>query len=967
MTMPHQSVEAQHIQRFCNEHFPGLELLPPMMEQLLWIQANTVNTSHSNTRMDVATIDINIEVKRTLTRLFCMTLLIKGDDSAYQQFTAAQLETVTLSREKFKQLSDFIQRLSPTSQQCLLATCFITKSDKAEALAKKEWPAGKVLSTDSEQFITDVVTHRASLFPICELLDSDALNLFPFAFYENAHLRHMLDMEGGYNMLHSIKEGIQNGKITREQLDLWFARWMINIAGLDGHVENSKGSMYLTEPVAQCIFALKAELEQLWNNPGHPVVDNYLAFRAAQLNVTTPYIAYLGALMRRYTPAIGQEIQQWFDALSPQTQAEYLAAFDRQLKTTKVTSTFKPTILVTLLDLGCSVSEALTLFSHIELHAMQVYNQGVQEGIIPEKTPLCYRDTAFKDSLLFIRDLYRLCGKLPIIDINAKGQITPRPSSIYIAGNWLNLNKKQTVMLVKHWYLAGLLEKGYFSSTLRYLQVPEKQIEHILHVLNNCISDEPGISDNDRFNAEKFCNLFYPDDERFVVIALALFEYFQQNHFSKGEHKEASMAVCTTYTREHKESIEQMAKTFNLIEEVKLANDADITLIIGGRSKTNQVYLNRYQLERASHQLGVAYVFLSTRKLLPDENLSAKEMVDVFKLPSAKAGDYFTYLREEYLTKYNDYLSAQLGKRVEMTELTEGLALFERCDFFRRQDPSFTPEFVYTETPNSDDFYPKAIQRALTQGHLPACEGTIAVSSIQPYIQKYADTVRNLFGGTVYGYGPTGVSKPETLVLATAMLIDTNYSAAARAVVQRLAIEAFPVIGLRRISRDKQTQLQLPESYLAFIAPADIPPVAIVVDVVDASNITRIELVIKKLHVKSEQLDARTFSNAGMALNAVCEKLTIVKNNKALHASERMAAVNTILRDALNNPILTTHRPGIKQLLVRCLTFLGLMPSMKPENEIGFFGRGLRKMIGTDTANQLMESRELLRNDSITP
>ncbi len=133
-------------------------------------------------------------------------------------------------------------------------------------MAKKEWPAGKVLSTDSEQFITDVVTHRASLFPICALLDSDARNLLPSAFYENSHLRHMLDMEGGYNMLDSIKEAIKNKKITREQLDLWFARWIINIAGLDGHVPNSKGSIYLTEPVAKCIFALKAELDQLWNN-----------------------------------------------------------------------------------------------------------------------------------------------------------------------------------------------------------------------------------------------------------------------------------------------------------------------------------------------------------------------------------------------------------------------------------------------------------------------------------------------------------------------------------------------------------------------------------------------------------------------------------------------------------------------------------------------------------------------------
>lgn len=529
----------------------------------------------------------------------------------------------------------------------------------------------------------------------------------------------------------------------------------------------------------------------------------------------------------------------------------------------------------------------------------------------------------------------------------------PKPSAIYIAGSWLNLSKEQTLMLVKHWYLAGLLEEEYFSTTLKYLRFPEKQINHIFRVLNECLSHAP-----EQFDAEKFCNLFYPDDERYAVIALALFEYFQQNHFSKGDHKEVSMTVCTTYTCEHKDAIEQMAVTFNLLDEVNVTNDVDITLIIGGRTRTHQVYLRRYQFEMERHQLGVPYVFLSTRKLLPDENLSPAEMERLFNLPNSD-GDYFTYLREAYLPKYNDYLSAQLGKRIELTELTEGLALFERCRYFSQQDPSFDPVFIYTETPNADDFYPKAIQLALAQGHLPATEGAIAVSSIQPYIQKYVATVRNLSNATVYGYGPSGgVGKPEILVQATAMLIDTNYSTAAREAQRRLAIEAFPLSGLRRISRDKATQLELPESYLTFLA-ADHQSPTTIDDEIDAANIRKIALVIEKLSLKATELDTRQFINASTELKTICTKLTIAKNDSLSNASTRMRTVNTILTDALNNQTLQTHRGG-KQFLVHCLVFLGLMPSVKPENELGFFGRKLRQIIDTNTITQLNECSQSL-------
>src|SRR3954469_21437486 len=104
-----------------------------------------------------------------------------------------------------------------------------------------------------------------------------------------------------------------------------------------------KGQFYLTEPVANCIWALKLELDQLWLNPNHQVIDNYLEFRKRQLQVNDIYIAYLGALMRQYSPINGLKIQTWFENLSGREQEEKIQVFKAQLEQTKITPTFKPT------------------------------------------------------------------------------------------------------------------------------------------------------------------------------------------------------------------------------------------------------------------------------------------------------------------------------------------------------------------------------------------------------------------------------------------------------------------------------------------------------------------------------------------------------------------------------------------------------------------------------------------------
>ncbi len=412
-------LSSEMVRSFAYTHYPDLTLHPKMVEQLSWLQNNSVNTSQSNVNFQKT--PINIEVKRTLSRLNSLMLLVEGGSSAHTAFVLSQPIDNVLSEENFNRLSHFIQELSLVARKCLMATCFITKSDQAimEVSVEKR----NELPADSEQFITHMVTHHPKLFPICALLDQDSIHLLQYAFYKNTHARQMLDLEGGHNMVSDIAKSIRLRVITYEQYNLWFARWIINVAGLDGHV-NHRGSIYLTESVANCIWALKLELDQLWLNPNHLVIDNYLMFRRKQLEVSSVYVAYLGALMRQYHPKNGLEIMAWFENLSEPERQKKINVFQTQLTETKVTPTFKPTVLVSLLELRCSISEALTIFTEIESQAMQVYLNAIVNGHMSRTTPLSYRAVAYKESLLPIKDYYDRNHCLPEFTINSGGYLS---------------------------------------------------------------------------------------------------------------------------------------------------------------------------------------------------------------------------------------------------------------------------------------------------------------------------------------------------------------------------------------------------------------------------------------------------------------------------------------------------------------------------------------------------------------
>ncbi len=225
-------------------YYPDMVLTEDMHRQLYWLYNNSVNTSQSHPQVRHVSDDLNQEIKRVLARLQNLRLLQAGTEPAYQQFIAAQPAADTLQRASFQVWSQLIQDLSVSvaTEQCLVASCFITKSDEAVQAAKK---LPEQVSGDSERFITDVVTQAPTMFPICKNFEEEAQHLLQFVFLRNSHGRQMLDMEGTRALFDFLRDHIKQGSITREQYNLWFARWVLNIAGLKGHVE-PRGAYYFT-------------------------------------------------------------------------------------------------------------------------------------------------------------------------------------------------------------------------------------------------------------------------------------------------------------------------------------------------------------------------------------------------------------------------------------------------------------------------------------------------------------------------------------------------------------------------------------------------------------------------------------------------------------------------------------------------------------------------------------------------
>lgn len=408
------------LKRYMKDNFEGLALPKQIIQQLAFLQANAIKTSESNVRLANKEPDnLHIEIKRALTRWYCLKLLLDGGVEAYQKFTRAQSNAEKLSNDSFEVLSRFLNRLSPAAKHVIEITCFLTISDHAKDLAKTN---NAKFSPDSEKFLTDTITQCIDIYPAVALLNAEAKNLLPAAYLPDTHGRHMLYTEGGNNMFAELRKRFREKSISDAEYQIWFARWIINIAGFRGH-ENPHGSLYLTEKTALALFDLCDEIDRLKRNSEYDVLSGYLHIRAKNLGVKNLYLAHLGASMRLYTKEQGSELQAWFDALAQSHQVQLVQGYDKIRKTLKVTPTYQVAVLDNLLALGCSIAETLNIHAKISARAERAYTDDINEHKISASTPLCFREIAFKENLLPIVEVYRASGEIPLLHLDAQGNV----------------------------------------------------------------------------------------------------------------------------------------------------------------------------------------------------------------------------------------------------------------------------------------------------------------------------------------------------------------------------------------------------------------------------------------------------------------------------------------------------------------------------------------------------------------
>ena len=385
-------------------------------------------------------------------------------------------------------------------------------------------------------------------------------------------------------------------------------------------------------------------------------------------------------------------------------------------------------------------------------------------------------------------------------------------TALYKAGQALGLSEKQVEALLFFWDLphrARHLDE--LESTLKErLHLSNKLVTQFIATLLNCTSHE-GV------HLQAFCQQLW--EERNALEALALLQYFQQLYFTKTAIEE-STTMPTQFTTLHAEQIQHLANAhFDMINRRITSSNADITLIIGSKAKTCDLYFRYFQSESTQHNLGKPYLFLSTRRLLRDKSDNPISQAS-FEYDQTGCQDYHDYLKTHYLERYNRFMSDFFHKTgmaigfKPITEPTEGMAMFERYEYTFKESLEIALErnnacIVYTGKEDAFSFYQQALKLACAQGDLSK-NGVVALGSLQPYLSYYAiqfDVIRNqsvecadvptaalLSSLTSMAYGPDGMHDAHFLAQRLATIIDVQYKQAAKRLQRELGIvNAIPI------------------------------------------------------------------------------------------------------------------------------------------------------------------------------
>lgn len=374
--------EQDIIRNYIKQNFPANFIVnDAQISQLTWI------LRHERQTFDMDPIvgkpDLHVEISRALTRLYCARLLRDGSRNAYNNFVQAQIDMHVnnpLTFTSFNQLARHIQQISAQDYALLETATILSAVSMSKAAAQLAHQAmhNVIDVNDNLEFLAITLRGKNNIYPLADQMsftNEAAHKIFYVLFPPHTNFRHMLYTEGGIGMFNYLRAMIAHKFIDKNMLDLWYAHWVINIAGFRGYV-NQHGSIYLNENVVQAMEHLRMLIYTMLDDPNFDPLMPYLEYRAKLLgferlpNDKKWFFTHVGCLLRLYNITDGKRLYDNLTNLSENDiqflQNSYINGLqdNTQIIHTHVPALFANAIALTN-DLNLVITKLLPVYNNI--------------------------------------------------------------------------------------------------------------------------------------------------------------------------------------------------------------------------------------------------------------------------------------------------------------------------------------------------------------------------------------------------------------------------------------------------------------------------------------------------------------------------------------------------------------------------------------------------------------------------
>lgn len=344
-------------------------------------------------------------------------MILDGSESAYQEFTADQLNGVKLSRTSFERLhaqgidlikSQYVDMSELEIIQAMEASLVlgdIGKSGKAREVFNL-YGANAPDHDDFHGEAMQILEHSSSVCPTFDELTPSAKKLL-IQTANLAHYGHVTHLEGGPAMFSKLKQSsLLSSSPTPFAFD--FFVHTCDVAGALGHVNNQSSLVY-TESSHQAMQAVMAACKVLADSQKTEVdaYNTYLKIRADWLGLNDldridRALTRVGAMLRLFTPEDGRLLKEAILELDSEQQIKIFTQLDiKEGEEFERTPTYMPAVLVNLSNnsqLGITreerLSKAVTLGLPFLAKVLEKHKQSLFENKADPKIPLNFNKAA---------------------------------------------------------------------------------------------------------------------------------------------------------------------------------------------------------------------------------------------------------------------------------------------------------------------------------------------------------------------------------------------------------------------------------------------------------------------------------------------------------------------------------------------------------------------------------------------